>query len=100
MRRTAAWHIDSRSRPSMGKLLSEGGLAHQGGHEPVDCQSIFGGDAPVVGSGVFCLLFIEILIVVDLTICSLNRRIALFPTYNYYIPEQLSEQEQLNNITN
>ena len=51
MRRTAALHIDSRSRPSVGKLLSLEGLAHQGGHEPVDCQSIFGGDAPVVGSG-------------------------------------------------
>ena len=50
MRRTAAWHTDSRSRPSVGKLLSLEGLAHQGGHEPVDCQSIFGGDAPVVGS--------------------------------------------------
>ena len=34
----------------MGKLLSLEGLAHQGGHEPVDCQSFFGGDAPVVGS--------------------------------------------------
>ena len=51
MRRTAAWHIDSRSRPSVGKLLSLEGLARQGGHEPVDCQSIFGGDVPVVGSG-------------------------------------------------
>ena len=51
MRRTAAWHIDSRSRPSVGKLLYLEGLAHQGGHEPVDCQSDFGGDAPVVGSG-------------------------------------------------
>ena len=50
MRRTAALHIDSRSLPSVGKLLSLEGLAHQGGHEPVDCQSIFGGDAQVVGS--------------------------------------------------
>ena len=53
MPRTVAWHIDSRSRPSVEKLLSVEGLAHQGGHEPVDCQSIFGGDAPVVGSIVF-----------------------------------------------
>ena len=50
MRRTAALHIDSRSRPSVGKLLSLVGLAHQGGQEPVVCQSNFGGDAPVVGS--------------------------------------------------
>ena len=52
MRRTAAWQMDSRSRPSVGKLLSLEGLVHQGGHDPVDCQSIFGGDAPVVESGV------------------------------------------------
>ena len=52
MRRSAAWHIDSRSRPSVGKLLSSVGLAHQGGQEPVVCQSDFGGDAPVVDSDV------------------------------------------------
>ena len=50
MRLTAALHVDSRSRPSMGKRLSRGVLAHEGGQEPVICQDISSGDAPVVGS--------------------------------------------------
>ena len=50
MRCTAARQIDSRSRPSMGKRLSWDGPAHRGGYKLADCKTIFGGDAPVVGS--------------------------------------------------
>ena len=50
---TAALHVDSRSRPSMGKRMSRGVLAHKGGQEPVDCQDISRGDAPVFGIVVF-----------------------------------------------
>ena len=48
MRRSVAWQMDLRFRPSMGKRLSQVVLAHEGGQELVGCQDISCGESPVV----------------------------------------------------
>ena len=48
--RTVTRQIDSISRPSIEKRLSQVVSVHEGGHEPVDCQDISCDDALVVES--------------------------------------------------